>query len=174
LPIYIPSWLFAIVYLLVSFYGMQRHLSNVGHDAHLGGALVGLFTTAALDPWAVRSQPWLFAAIAAGTALLFIYMARNPLFLPLEGLDFTKGKARPAGQRGRSPPRSVFNFTRRKSQSSPAEVGRPERRVDAILQKISQSGLDSLTPEEKKLLDEVSDQYRRRERREEPKSGFPF
>jgi hypothetical protein len=101
-------------------------------------------------------------------------MARNPLFLPLEGLDFTKGKARPPGRPGRFSPRSIFNFTRRKSQAPPAEAGRPERRVDAILQKISQSGLDSLTPEEKNLLDEVSGQYRRRERREKPKSEFPF
>jgi membrane associated rhomboid family serine protease len=174
LPIGIPSWLYAIAYLLASFYGMQRGLNNVGHDAHLGGALVGLFTAAALHPLAIRHNPWLFAAISAGTALLFIYMAQNPLFLPLEGLDFTKGTARPASRPGRFSLRSLFHFRRGKSQASPGTFSRPDRRVDAILQKISESGMDSLTEEEKKLLNEVSGRYRRRAAREKPKWGFPF
>jgi hypothetical protein len=174
LPIAIPSWLYAIAFLLISFYGMQRGLGNVGHDAHLGGALVGLFTAAALHPSAIRYNPWLFGAVSAGTALLFIYMARNPLFLPLEGLDFTAGKTRPAHRRGRRPPWSIFKFARRKGRDFASRFERPERQVDAILRKISESGMESVTDEEKTLLKEVSDKYRRRAAREKPKWGFPF
>jgi membrane associated rhomboid family serine protease len=172
LPIGIPSWLFAIVYLAGSFYAMQRGLSNVGHDAHLGGALVGLYAAAAFHPSAIRYHPWWFAGISVGTVLLFIYMARNPLFLPLEGVDFTKTRARPA----RWPKRfsSIFHFTRRKSPAASGPFSRPERQIDAILRKISQSGFDSLTKEEKEMLKETSDKYRRRAVREDPKSGFPL
>jgi membrane associated rhomboid family serine protease len=174
LPIGIPAWLYAIAFLLISFYGMQRGLSNVGHDAHLGGALAGLFTAAALHPSAIARNPWLFGAIAAGTALLFIYMARNPLFLPMEGIDLTKGEARPARPPGRWPARRIFNLTRRKGRDAGATIERPERQVDAVLRKISESGMESLTGEERNLLKEVSEKYRRRAAREKPKSGFPF
>lgn len=37
-----PAWLFAILYLGYSVYGVQKQLGNVGHEAHLGGAIVGL------------------------------------------------------------------------------------------------------------------------------------
>jgi membrane associated rhomboid family serine protease len=166
-PIGIPSWLYAVAFLLASFYGMQRQMTNVGHDAHLGGALVGMFTAAALHPLVIRHSPRLFAAISVGTALLFIYVARNPLFLPLDGLDFTKKESRPTRKR-------FFLFPRRKSQAPPTTFSRPDRRVDAILQKISAQGLHSLSEEERKLMDEVSDKYRRRAAREKPNSGFPF
>ena len=95
LPFPIPSWLFAIIYLAGSFYAMQRGMSNVGHDAHLGGALVGLFTAAGFHPYAIRYHPWWFAGITVASVLLFIYLAQNPLFLPLEGFDFSKPKPRP-------------------------------------------------------------------------------
>lgn len=38
----IPGWLFAIGYLGYSVYGVQKQLGNIGHEAHLGGAIVGL------------------------------------------------------------------------------------------------------------------------------------
>jgi len=173
-PIGIPSWLFAIVYLLSAFYGMQRKMTNVGHDAHLGGALVGLFTAAALHPSDILYNPWWFAGISLGTGLLFLYMARNPMFLPIDGIDFTERKARPAGDSGRFSLRDIFNFTRWKSPARPAALSRPDRQVDEILRKISEHGLHSLTKEEQELLNHTSDKYRKRSTRDDPKSGFPF
>ena len=43
IPIPIPAWLFGILYLLYSIYGMKKSVGNIGHDAHFGGALAGLF-----------------------------------------------------------------------------------------------------------------------------------
>jgi membrane associated rhomboid family serine protease len=174
LPIGVPSWLYAVAFLLASFYGMQRGMTNVGHDAHLGGALVGLFMAAALHPDVIRYSPRLFATISMGTALLFIYMARNPLFLPLEGFDFTKSNARTPRQPWRISLRRLFQLTRRRSQAPPDVLSHPDCRVDAILRKISQHGLPSLTDEERKLMEEASFRYRRWAAREEPKSGFPL
>lgn len=42
IPIPIPGWLFGIGYLLYSIYGMQRNADNIGHEAHLGGAIIGI------------------------------------------------------------------------------------------------------------------------------------
>ncbi|MGM5631123.1 rhomboid family intramembrane serine protease [Apibacter raozihei] len=42
LPLNIPGWVFGIIYLGYSVYGMKAQLGNVGHDAHLGGAIMGI------------------------------------------------------------------------------------------------------------------------------------
>jgi membrane associated rhomboid family serine protease len=170
----VPSWLFAIGYLAGSFYAMQRGMSNVGHDAHLGGALVGLFTAASFHPDAIRYSPWWFGGITVATILLFIYMARNPLFLPLDGIDLTRIKPRPAKGSTEFSLRRLFNFPRRKSPVPAGPLAQPERQVDAILRKISESGIDSLTKEERQTLSEISHKYRRRESRQNPQSGFPL
>ena len=41
LPIPIPGYIFGVGYLLYSIYGMKKQLGNVGHSAHLGGAIGG-------------------------------------------------------------------------------------------------------------------------------------
>ena len=46
------------------------------------------------------------------------------------------------------------------------------RDVDAILDKISREGFDSLTQEEKALLDRVSTKYQTRAKSEKPKSDL--
>lgn len=46
----IKGWVFAILYLGFSVYGMQKQLGNIGHEAHLGGAIVGLVAPLILMP----------------------------------------------------------------------------------------------------------------------------
>lgn len=50
LPIPLPGWVFGIGYLLYSVYGMSKNLGNIGHTAHLGGAVMGLMLAIAFDP----------------------------------------------------------------------------------------------------------------------------
>lgn len=50
IPIGIPGWIFGIGYLAFSIYGMQKKLGNMGHDAHLGGAFVGLTLAIIFEP----------------------------------------------------------------------------------------------------------------------------
>lgn len=45
-----PGWVFGILYLAYSVYGMQRQLGNIGHEAHLGGAIVGLIAPVIFYP----------------------------------------------------------------------------------------------------------------------------
>ncbi len=78
-PIPIPSWLFAIVFVAASMYGARNQLGNIGHDAHLGGALVGLFTTTLLYPAIITTSPVLYGAIIAITVTLILYFRRRPV-----------------------------------------------------------------------------------------------
>ena len=50
LPIPIPGYIFGIGYLLYSIYGMKKQLGNVGHTAHLGGAIGGFGLTLLVYP----------------------------------------------------------------------------------------------------------------------------
>lgn len=50
IPIPIPGWIFGIAYLAYSIYGMQSGHGNIGHDAHLGGAAIGLIMAILFEP----------------------------------------------------------------------------------------------------------------------------
>jgi membrane associated rhomboid family serine protease len=152
IPVAIPGWLYAVGFLAASFYGMKNQIGNVGHDAHLGGALVGMYTAAALHPRIVQGSPKLFTAVSVGTILLLLYLWKSSLFLTAGGIGFPK-------------------LGRRAGDAGPPEHTRTEREVDAILAKISEKGMASLTPEEQAALRETSDKYKRRASSEKPKSG---
>jgi len=49
-PVYIPAYIFASLYLVYSIYAMHQQADNIGHDAHLGGAIVGIFLPILLYP----------------------------------------------------------------------------------------------------------------------------
>jgi membrane associated rhomboid family serine protease len=50
LPIPIPAYLFGILFLGAEYYLGKRGQSNIGHDAHFGGAIYGIAFTLILKP----------------------------------------------------------------------------------------------------------------------------
>ena len=48
-----PAWLFAILYTGYSTVAMRRANDNIGHEAHLAGALAGVVATIVAVPGAV-------------------------------------------------------------------------------------------------------------------------
>jgi len=152
-PIPIPGWLYAIGYLLFSLYGLKENRGNIGHDAHLGGAIIGFLIAAVMNSAAVRENAGIFFTVLGLAVALLIYLWLNPLFLPLSAL--VGGPKR----------------WRQKSRTMPKHR-REVLQVDAILEKVSQRGVESLTDEEKAVLDEVSSKYRRRADSKKPDSGL--
>ena len=149
----IPGWLYAIGFMVGSFVALKQAKDNIGHDAHLGGAIVGLLITAALHPEAVSDNWKVFLLVLGLSVLLLIYLWLNPLFLS-------------------SP--SFFNrpFRARNRQSSLPRHKQETLQVDAILEKIARSGANSLTPEERALLEQASGKLRRRAESKKPESGL--
>jgi membrane associated rhomboid family serine protease len=72
IPIPIPAWLFGILYLLYSIYGMKKSIGNIGHDAHFGGALAGYFLTILIVPSLIETQLWIVTLLLVPLLLLFI------------------------------------------------------------------------------------------------------
>lgn len=46
---FIPGFIFGIGYLAYSIYGMKNKTDNIGHDAHVGGAIAGYVVTIIYD-----------------------------------------------------------------------------------------------------------------------------
>jgi membrane associated rhomboid family serine protease len=74
IPIPIPAWIFGILYLLYSIYGMKKSLGNIGHDAHFGGAIAGYVLTIILFPALLSSQLWVVILLAIPILILFVLM----------------------------------------------------------------------------------------------------
>jgi membrane associated rhomboid family serine protease len=54
IPVPIPAPLFAVGYLIYSYWSSRQRVGNVNHDAHIGGALTGLVFVALTEPRAYR------------------------------------------------------------------------------------------------------------------------
>ena len=73
IPVPIPGWLFGIAYIGFSLFGMKRQWGNLGHDAHLGGALAGVLFALLFSPSLLRFQPLLVAALLLPPLLFLLY-----------------------------------------------------------------------------------------------------
>jgi membrane associated rhomboid family serine protease len=72
IPIPIPAWLFGMAYLLYSIYGMKKRLGNIGHDAHIGGAIGGYVLTLVFAPSLFVTSLWIVVLLAIPLIILFI------------------------------------------------------------------------------------------------------
>jgi len=60
IPIAIPGNVFALVYLVGSFWGLRKKVGNIGHDAHFGGAIAGLVFAYSIRPQFCLADPLYF------------------------------------------------------------------------------------------------------------------
>lgn len=72
IPIAIPAWLFGIMYLAYSIYGMKKRLGNIGHDAHIGGAIAGYVLTLGFQPSIFQTDLWLVILLALPILVLYV------------------------------------------------------------------------------------------------------
>ena len=70
-PIPLPSYIFGVGYILYSIYGMKKDNDNIGHTAHLGGAISGTLITILIEPSIIVNQTWLVVLLIS--PFLFLY-----------------------------------------------------------------------------------------------------
>ena len=147
-PITIPAHVFAIVFVLVSYYGIRSQRGNIGHDAHLGGAVVGLLAATGLHPHIISRNPVLYPLVLGVSTVLFVYLYRS-------GLDKRRrGRIGLAGLKDLMYGRQQRRAGRRQA--------RDEQIEERLLDKVSKSGLGSLTERDKEQLKEISERRRGR------------
>lgn len=73
IPIPIPGYVFALGYILYSIYGMKKQLGNIGHAAHLGGAIGGFAVTLLLNPVLFSANTSLIVILAIPILLVLFF-----------------------------------------------------------------------------------------------------
>lgn len=121
------KWI-ALVLFLIDLVSVQTSPNSGGHLAHIGGALYGYLASMRLR----QGSDWSLGFVNGLEKL-------SALFKPKRGPRLRVEKPY-SGHRGRSD--ADFNAAKRDQQA----------RIDAILDKISRSGYDSLSKEEKDVL----------------------
>jgi hypothetical protein len=143
IPLPIPAWIFGLAYMLISVYGIKSKKDNVGHDAHLGGALIGMVVAILMRP-AVLLENYLPILIIAVPAIIFLYLIiTRPHFLLVDNYFFRNQE-------------DFYNIDHRYNQ----EKANRQKEIDRILEKIHKKGMKSLTREEKALLKQQSKSIR--------------
>ena len=67
-----PAYVFGILYLMYSIYGMRAKNDNIGHTAHFGGAIGGYLITLLFYPNLIWLQPLMVTLLTIPIVLLFI------------------------------------------------------------------------------------------------------
>jgi membrane associated rhomboid family serine protease len=143
IPLPIPAWLFGLVYILISIYGIRSRKDNVGHDAHLGGALLGMAVAILFHPQ-VLAQNYLAILIITLPALIFLYVIiTRPHFLLVDNYFFRNQE-------------DFYSIDHRYNQ----ERANKQKEIDRILEKIHKKGIKSLTRQERELLKRQSNSIR--------------
>ncbi len=117
------------------------------------GASISQFIAAALHPEMARANWKIFLLVLSAAVLLLVYLWINPMFLPSSSFF---------GHRSNKISRSE------KIPSYKREI----LEIDAVLEKISKNGMDSLSQEERNLLANASAKSQRRAQSKKPESGL--
>lgn len=66
-----PAYLFGILYLLYSIYGMKAKNDNIGHTAHFGGAIGGYLITLITNPHLLVENTFMVVLLTIPIIILF-------------------------------------------------------------------------------------------------------
>jgi len=145
IPVGIPSWLFGILFVLVSIFGISSRLGNVGHGAHLGGALCGLFLTLLIKPMEYPVNALLVITITIPGFAYIAWIVRRE-GAPRFGISF----------------REWYRAQSEKRRAHEEEAIQKE--LDRLLEKVNEQGINALSDWERKRLHEISERRKKNRR----------
>jgi membrane associated rhomboid family serine protease len=76
IPIGIPAYIVGVAYLAYTVFGMKRQLGNIGHSAHLGGAIGGLLLMLIMYPALLQTRTLTLLLLVIPLALFLIFGKR--------------------------------------------------------------------------------------------------
>jgi membrane associated rhomboid family serine protease len=134
----LPGWLYTILFLGVSIYGIRSRKDNVGHEAHLGGALIGMLIALAIEPSAIVYNYIPILLITVPSIIFIFFIIKRPDALLVQNLFFRTHQNYTVDDK--------YNIHKRNKQEE----------IDRILEKIHKKGMNSLTRQERQTLREFS------------------
>ncbi|MEL7221798.1 MAG: rhomboid family intramembrane serine protease, partial [Bacteroidota bacterium] len=85
LPVYIPAWLFGLLFIIVSIFGIKSQADNIGHEAHLGGAITGVLVAIIIQPGVLKTNLFTILGILLPVTAFLLLIVRNPAVLMIDG-----------------------------------------------------------------------------------------
>ena len=122
----------------------RNKIGNIGHEAHLGGAITGVLITFILEPVKTADNWWIVLLLLIPTIAFLNLIVRNPAVLMVDNYW---------GE-------SLRNWKNKLTNDSPEDQISPQEEIDELLEKIKKSGFKSLTPKERKRLNELRDKIK--------------
>lgn len=133
-PIPFPAWIYGIGFILYSLYGIGSQRDNIGHEAHLGGAIAGLLIAIVLDPAVTEENPLTILYILVPAVVVLVVMLVKPGLLHI-----VQGNSKTAY--------TIEDRYREERAQKMQEVNR-------ILDKVREKGEGSLSDQERAFLKE--------------------
>lgn len=128
LPIFFPAWVFGLGFVAYSIYGVRNQRDNIGHEAHLGGAITGLLIALLFAPQAFFGNTSTILLIFIPTAIFMVIAFKKPEWL------FAKSRYLSQDDEYNDRKAAIMN------------------EMNRILEKVNRHGADSLTDEERDFL----------------------
>lgn len=139
LPFSLTSWMYGLLFILISIYGIKSRLSNIGYDAHLGGALLGIFVAVGIYPESLQDN-YLPIVLVVTPSLAFIFLIiKHPDYLFIEKFTFNQKDYKNIDDEYNE--RKVIH----------------QQEINEILDKIQAKGINSLSEREKETLERFSE-----------------
>lgn len=79
IPIDIPGYIFGILYLMYSIYGMKAKNDNIGHTAHIGGAIGGYIFTLIKDTSVFLNNPLIVIGLTIPIIAMIVMAKKGKL-----------------------------------------------------------------------------------------------
>lgn len=136
LPFRIPAWLFGMIYIFFTMWAIREGRDNVGHEAHLGGALIGMALAIMMEPLSLTTNYLTILLITVPTILFIVFIIRRPDALLIDNLYYNRHK-------------DFYNIDHHYN----AARREKEAEIDRILDKISRKGMESLSKRERDVLE---------------------
>jgi membrane associated rhomboid family serine protease len=139
MPFSLNSWMYGLLFVLISIYGIKSRMSNIGHDAHLGGALLGMLVAVGLYPESLQANYLPIVLVVTPTLAFIFLIIKRPDYLFIEKFTFNQK-----------------DYKNIDDEYNERKIAR-QQEIDSILEKISAKGFDSLSEREKETLERFSE-----------------
>lgn len=78
-PVPLPAYVFGVGYLVYTLFGMRSQRDNIGHTAHLGGALGGVLCTIVFDPFVFQKSLFTLILMVVVTVVAGYFLFKKQL-----------------------------------------------------------------------------------------------
>ena len=131
----IPAWFYGLAYVGYAIYGVRSNKTNIGHEAHLGGALIGLTVALIFHPDAFVINAPVILLIALPVILFIVLIIVRPSAVMVNNNYYNTHN-------------NYYNIDHKYN----AQKLSRQQEVDLILDKINKKGINSLSKKERQIL----------------------